>query len=294
MRIERALKDSAYAALAEPGKEPYEPLTAESVAERPTRAPAKKAQAKAQTVESGSVVETPAPAEPEQPPVTTVARRARSWRAVPRRGHRRPKKRTRRGSRGGRRRRKPSGAGGTGAANRSAPAASPAATDALNRRPLPKQHDPSERREPPAGSEAARSAPPANSSHGCRHSRPRKPSEVASTAGPERLGPAHARGRRGAAAEEAHPARLPRRAQAPQAVPGRWRGRKRRRRLRNGPGCPGTRAKQVQFVERISSRKPGRLATMRPGSRAAARDLSVEGRDELRGYRSRWKTVRRP
>jgi ribonuclease G len=47
VRIERALASSAYASLAEPGRERSEPLTAESMAERPTRAPAKKASAKA-------------------------------------------------------------------------------------------------------------------------------------------------------------------------------------------------------------------------------------------------------
>ncbi len=49
VRIERALAGSAYASLAEPGRERFQPLTAESMAERPTRAPAKKGSTKALT-----------------------------------------------------------------------------------------------------------------------------------------------------------------------------------------------------------------------------------------------------
>jgi ribonuclease G len=109
VRIERALKDSAYATLAEPGQEPYQPLTAESVAERPTRAPAKKAQSKAQA-ELAPVVETPAVVELGQLPVTTVAESSIVESGAEEEPPR-PKKRTRRGSRGGRRRRKPSQAG---------------------------------------------------------------------------------------------------------------------------------------------------------------------------------------
>jgi ribonuclease G len=47
VRVERALSAGAYGRLIEPEREEYQPLTAESMAERPTRAPAKKASAKA-------------------------------------------------------------------------------------------------------------------------------------------------------------------------------------------------------------------------------------------------------
>jgi ribonuclease G len=47
VRVERALSAGAYARLIGPEREEYQPLTAESMAERPTRAPAKKASAKA-------------------------------------------------------------------------------------------------------------------------------------------------------------------------------------------------------------------------------------------------------
>ena len=128
VRIERALKDSAYATLTELGQEPYQPLTAESVAERPTRAPAKKAQPKAQA-EPTPAVETPVVVEPERPPVTTVAESS-IVESGAEEGPPRPKKRTRRGSRGGRRRHKPAQAGGANAATGDGARASTAATGA--------------------------------------------------------------------------------------------------------------------------------------------------------------------
>ena len=128
VRIERALKDSAYATLTELGQEPYQPLTAESVAERPTRAPAKKAQPKAQA-EPTPAVETPVVVEPERPPVTTVAESS-IVESGAEEGPPRPKKRTRRGSRGGRRRHKPAQAGGANAATGDDARASTAATGA--------------------------------------------------------------------------------------------------------------------------------------------------------------------
>ena len=144
VRIERALAGGAYASLAEPGRERYQPLTAESMAERPTRAPAKKASGKApaepepvaEPLPTERVVERPprvqakkvspkASAEPPsvaEPPaaenteatITTVApgpgSESQAGESQPR-----PKKRTRRGSRGGRRRHKPSQASTTSA-----------------------------------------------------------------------------------------------------------------------------------------------------------------------------------
>jgi ribonuclease G len=140
-RIERALAAAAYASLAEPEREEDQPLTAESMAERPTRAPSKKASARA---DAAAPIE-PAPAEttsekqaatptvaakptaaavaktgkPSEAPVAagksetttaigTIAGEAGGESATE--GPPRPKKRTRRGSRGGRRRRKPAGA----------------------------------------------------------------------------------------------------------------------------------------------------------------------------------------
>ena len=128
VRIERALKASDYATLTELGQEPYQPLTAESVAERPTRAPAKKAQPKAQA-EPTPAVETPVVVEPERPPVTTVAESS-IVESGAEEGPPRPKKRTRRGSRGGRRRHKPAQAGGANAATGDDARASTAATGA--------------------------------------------------------------------------------------------------------------------------------------------------------------------
>jgi ribonuclease G len=144
VRIERTLAGGAYASLAEPGREQFQPLTAESMAERPTRAPAKKTSAKASTepepvaepLAAESVAEPPtrapankssakASAEPE--PIAeplTAEHTAATVAAVASgpgsenqagEGQPKPKKRTRRGSRGGRRRHKPPQAGATGA-----------------------------------------------------------------------------------------------------------------------------------------------------------------------------------
>jgi len=135
-RIERALSAGAYASLGERGQEEYEPLTAESMAERPTRAPAKKASSAKASAEPEIVaepvaaeqVDTPAVAAktetpvaatkietPTRTPAATVVAEPTGESATDH-GPARPKKRTRRGSRGGRRRRKPAGAGTAGAA----------------------------------------------------------------------------------------------------------------------------------------------------------------------------------
>jgi len=139
-RIERALSAGAYASLAERGQEEYEPLTAESMAERPTRAPAKKASsakapaepeivaepvaaeqvdtptvaAKTETPVAATKIETPTGVATGTPAATVVAEP--TGESATDQGPARPKKRTRRGSRGGRRRRKPAGAGTAGAA----------------------------------------------------------------------------------------------------------------------------------------------------------------------------------
>jgi len=141
-RIERALVGGAYASLAAPQREEDEPLTAESMAERPTRAPAKKASAtppvepvpapqqvavekadtpafveKIETPEAVVKAEAPVSVETTRTPVKAVGSEPASESETAQ-GPARPKKRTRRGSRGGRRRRKPSqaGAGAGGAA----------------------------------------------------------------------------------------------------------------------------------------------------------------------------------
>jgi ribonuclease G len=121
VRIERALAGGAYAALVVPGRETYEPLTAESVAERPTRAPGRKATAKAKAPAleeeaAEKAAEAPVPA---QAPVVEVADDGAAVEGVE--AQPRAKKRTRRGSRGGRRRRKPSQASAAAATAASAP-----------------------------------------------------------------------------------------------------------------------------------------------------------------------------
>ncbi len=110
VRIVRALRDGAYASLVEE-QERYQPLTAESIAERPTRAPAKKSGPRKQ--EKEPVIEA---AEDIEPKPATVEAVPSAEAATGTDGASRPKKRTRRGSRGGRRRRKPSPAGAAAAA----------------------------------------------------------------------------------------------------------------------------------------------------------------------------------
>ena len=157
-RVVRALAGGAYASMGEPEREEDQPLTAESMAERPTRAPAKKAakataepapqadseQADSEQVDSAarepvkpsakavvaespvatkvaSPVTAPAASEPVEDgkPVEPGGEGAAAQTPTT------PKKRTRRGSRGGRRRHKPAQAG---AANASGSATSGAAT----------------------------------------------------------------------------------------------------------------------------------------------------------------------
>jgi len=141
-RIERALAAGAYASLAGSDRDEDKPLTAESMAERPTRAPAKKASAKA-AVEPATAavepapatepavaeeVEAPAAAEKLELPVAPAEAEATGAALASEPGGDTatdqapvtPKKRTRRGSRGGRRRHKPSQAGANGATARDA------------------------------------------------------------------------------------------------------------------------------------------------------------------------------
>jgi ribonuclease G len=157
-RVERTLSGGAYASLSEPGRERAKPLTAESVAERPTRAPARKAAAKAPAELEPAVEPTPVGRgperqvqAPERPAQATAAKRTPA-RAAARpepvattpvvasgeapvavvlsetggenrvaEGQPKPKKRTRRGSRGGRRHRKPSQTGAAAAVANTAP-----------------------------------------------------------------------------------------------------------------------------------------------------------------------------
>jgi ribonuclease G len=104
VRITRVLDGTAYAELADRGEPAEPPITAEALAEKPTRARrsriAKPEEPKAEAVEA--VAEEPEAEEPDaqEPPEDGAAEEAPK-----------PKKRTRRGSRGGRRRKKkPAGA----------------------------------------------------------------------------------------------------------------------------------------------------------------------------------------
>ncbi|MDX6503827.1 MAG: ribonuclease, partial [Gaiellaceae bacterium] len=135
VKVERVLPGLAYASLVERAKAGDEPLTAESLAEKPTRAPAKKKatdeavadvdgelvdEAVAEdlveldeedVLEDDDVLDGEEPDEDDEPDEeedTTVV--GEDGVATT------PKKRTRRGSRGGRRRRKPAGAAGAAAA----------------------------------------------------------------------------------------------------------------------------------------------------------------------------------
>jgi ribonuclease G len=106
VRIERVLDGTAYATLVQPAAKVVQgPITAESEAEKPTRAPRKKKQAEEPAPEADVAEEPAAEAEPaaEEP----VAEKPAAEKAVPLDGEApKPKKRTRRGSRGGRGRKK--------------------------------------------------------------------------------------------------------------------------------------------------------------------------------------------
>jgi ribonuclease G len=132
VRIERVLPEMTYATLVERAKAADEPLTAESLAEKPTRAPAKKkptdAEDGAEATEVEADLDLDVEVEDEEPgielpeglldaeeaapeedvPTAEGADSADSAEGDPAA----PKKRTRRGSRGGRRRKKPATAGG--------------------------------------------------------------------------------------------------------------------------------------------------------------------------------------
>jgi ribonuclease G len=125
VRVERSLTGGAYAVLADSDREKDEPLTAESVAERPTRAPATRKTVAKAAAETEALLE-PAAAEEAETPAPPAGDGARAE-GEPEEGPPKPKKRTRRGSRGGRRRRKPSGTGATTQTAAGAPAASAAA-----------------------------------------------------------------------------------------------------------------------------------------------------------------------
>jgi ribonuclease G len=120
VRVERALDGAAFARLLEPQIEVEEPLTAESIAERPTRAPRKKAEA--ETATGGA----------EAPPevVTGEAEPGEEAQPEPSEAAEAPvkRKRTRRGTRGGRRRhKKPAAEGAVTAAGGETRAGGPSA-----------------------------------------------------------------------------------------------------------------------------------------------------------------------
>jgi ribonuclease G len=134
-RIERALGAAAFATLLEPRIEVDEPLTAESVAERPTRAPRKKPAAEAAvTADEAEAGEAAAP-EPEAAgdgAVLEAGEAASDEGEAPVK-----KKRTRRGTRGGRRRRKRVAADGVAEPPTAETAAAAEAAAAVKRKPAP-------------------------------------------------------------------------------------------------------------------------------------------------------------
>ena len=108
VRIERALDGRAYATLVKPGQSVAEaPITAESLAEKPTRARRKKAE----PLDVPPQVEAAEPEVIEEPASEEPAPEAEVETGGTEGGEEKPKrKRTRRGSRGGRRRKKPTAA----------------------------------------------------------------------------------------------------------------------------------------------------------------------------------------
>jgi ribonuclease G len=140
VRIERVLPEMAYATLVERAKTTDEPLTAESLAEKPTRAPAKKKPTDEAAVEvegeeeeelvldEVELVDEEEPLDSDEPAEEEVVE-AEAGEGAVEGVPVTPKKRTRRGSRGGRRRRKPAGAG-AGAAAAEGNGGEPTADDA--------------------------------------------------------------------------------------------------------------------------------------------------------------------
>jgi ribonuclease E len=107
VRVERFVDGTAYATLVSKAKDGAEPITAEGQAEKPTRKPPTRKQAKAEagTVETASAAEPVADEEQPEPAAEESAEEPK------------PKKKTRRGSRGGRgRKKKPAAAPGAAAA----------------------------------------------------------------------------------------------------------------------------------------------------------------------------------
>jgi len=188
VRIERALSGGAYGGPVEPEGEGYQPLTAESMAERPTRAPAKKAAAKsaaepvsepaaepvsepaAEPAVEQAAEETEVPltgTKPKEPSTEPVVEPGGENAAAE--GPQKPKKRTRRGSRGGRRRHKPSQAGASGAAaaqNTAEASATSAASEKAEpvpaAKPRPRQPAVNPRPRPAASAKSEQSGAPAS------------------------------------------------------------------------------------------------------------------------------------
>ena len=138
VRVERILNGTAYATLVQPAtKKDEAPITAESEAEKPTRAPRKKkvdepaAKPEAEKPEAAEkpavakpVAEEPVAEEPEEKPEATDEEAPK------------PKKRTRRGSRGGRnRKKKPAAAAAVAAAAENGQAEEPIVAAAENGQP---------------------------------------------------------------------------------------------------------------------------------------------------------------
>ena len=116
VRVERVLDGTAFATLADAAEQRFAPITAEGLAEKPTRTSRSRKVAEQPAVEPEDAVEPEGAEEPEEP-VEAVAEEPAAATEAPK------KKRTRRGSRGGRNRRKKPAA--AAAAENDAPAASP-------------------------------------------------------------------------------------------------------------------------------------------------------------------------
>jgi ribonuclease G len=104
VRVERFVDGTAYASLVRGPAAPEEPITAEGMAEKPTRKPRARKTAEAETVEAEAEPET-GEVELEEPVEAEAATEAEAAEPAA------PKKKTRRGSRGGRNRKKKPAAG---------------------------------------------------------------------------------------------------------------------------------------------------------------------------------------
>jgi ribonuclease G len=182
VRVDRVLDGVAYASLVTPAKAGAGdgPITAESEAEKPTRAPRrKKAEtdepaAKAAEVEPEPDEEAVAVAEPEAEAEAPSADASAT--------DEKPKKKTRRGTRGGRnRRRKPAGA--TAAAN-GEPQAAPVATIHVPDEALGRENGEAAASETPAGTEGEQPVKKKKTRRGSRGGRNRRKKPASATTEP--------------------------------------------------------------------------------------------------------------